>query len=61
MMMVSIEGHGVGLSIVKSILEKLNGEVGVENIVDSGSTFYFCLPAVQTSKTALPEHPKQGS
>jgi PAS domain S-box-containing protein len=57
----SIEGHGVGLSIVKSILEKLNGEVGVESIVGSGSTFYFCLPAAQTAKTALPEHTKQGS
>lgn len=40
------EGHGLGLSIVKRIIEKLNGEVGVEsqNIPGEGSTFYFILP-----------------
>ncbi|MCE7947450.1 MAG: PAS domain S-box protein [Chloroflexi bacterium CFX4] len=53
-----IEGHGVGLSIVKSILEKLKGEVGAESVVGSGSTFYFCLPAAQTPETALLEHAK---
>lgn len=42
------EGHGLGLSIVKRIIEKLNGEVGVEskNIPGEGCTFYFILPAV---------------
>lgn len=41
------EGHGLGLSIVRRIVEKLNGEVGVEsqNIVGEGSTFYFVLPS----------------
>ena len=40
------EGHGLGLSIVKRIVEKLNGEVGVEskNIPGEGSSFYFILP-----------------
>ncbi len=40
------EGHGLGLSIVKRILEKLGGETGVEseNIPGEGSTFYFILP-----------------
>ena len=39
------EGHGLGLSIVKRIVEKLNGEVGVEsmNIPGEGCTFYFIL------------------
>jgi PAS domain S-box-containing protein len=40
------EGNGLGLSIVKRIIEKLNGEVGVEskNIPGEGSLFYFILP-----------------
>jgi PAS domain S-box-containing protein len=37
-------GHGLGLSIVRSIAEKLNGEVGVESAPGKGSTFYFVLP-----------------
>jgi PAS domain S-box-containing protein len=45
------EGHGLGLSIVKRIIEKLNGEVGVEseNIPGKGSTFYFILALAQKS------------
>ncbi|HBH48090.1 MAG TPA: hypothetical protein DDX98_05590 [Bacteroidales bacterium] len=40
-----IAGHGLGLSIVKSIIEKLGGQVGVESKKGEGSTFYFSLPA----------------
>jgi PAS domain S-box-containing protein len=44
------EGHGLGLSIVKRIIEKLNGEVGVEseNIPGQGSVFYFILPLAKS-------------
>ncbi len=55
-------GHGLGLSIVLSIVEKLGGEVGVESEVGKGSTFYFVLPAAPpdserepAKKQALPE------
>jgi PAS domain S-box-containing protein len=43
------EGTGLGLSIVKRIIDKLNGEVGIEstNIPGEGSTFYFILPMVK--------------
>ena len=38
------EGHGLGLSIVQRIVEKLGGEVGVESQLGFGSVFYFTLP-----------------
>jgi len=37
-------GHGLGLSIVRRIVEKLGGQVGVEGRVGHGSLFYFDLP-----------------
>jgi signal transduction histidine kinase len=40
-------GHGLGLSIVKRIVEKLGGEVGVQSsgVPGEGSIFSFTLPA----------------
>jgi signal transduction histidine kinase len=40
-----VEGHGLGLSIVHRIAEKLGGTAGVESVLGEGSTFYFTLPA----------------
>jgi signal transduction histidine kinase len=39
-------GHGLGLSIVRRIVEKLGGQVGVDSpgLPGQGSTFYFTLP-----------------
>jgi signal transduction histidine kinase len=42
---VQAEGHGLGLSIVRRIVEKLGGQVGVDSQVGQGSLFYFSLPA----------------
>jgi len=43
----SIDGHGLGLSIVQRIVSKLGGEVGVEKNTDSdGNLFYFTLPTL---------------
>ena len=37
------EGHGLGLSIVRRIVEKLGGQVGVKSEVGKGSVFSFTL------------------
>lgn len=38
------QGSGLGLSIVKTIIELLEGEVGVESEQGKGSRFWFTLP-----------------
>lgn len=42
---VSAKGHGLGLSIVKRIVEKLGGRVSVWSRLGEGSVFSFTLPA----------------
>ncbi|MDY6992887.1 MAG: hybrid sensor histidine kinase/response regulator [Pseudomonadota bacterium] len=37
------DGHGLGLSIVQSIVTHLGGQAGVESLLGQGSTFYFTL------------------
>ena len=44
-----VSGHGLGLSIVKRIVEKLGGQVDVQSTLNEGSTFSFILPAVPTN------------
>jgi two-component system phosphate regulon sensor histidine kinase PhoR len=38
------KGSGLGLSIVKNLINSLNGEVGVSNRPEGGSIFWFTLP-----------------
>ncbi|MEO3876924.1 sensor histidine kinase [Rheinheimera fenheensis] len=47
----SADGHGLGLSIVKRIIERLGGDVGYRTTDDGGSLFWFSLP--HSSDTTL--------
>lgn len=48
------EGLGLGLSIAKNIVHKLNGEIYVESKLGQGTTFTFTMPL---AKEELPYYP----
>jgi two-component system, sensor histidine kinase and response regulator len=52
------EGHGLGLSIVRQIVEKLGGQVGVISTLGQGSCFYFELlgPQISVSHAVYNSH-----
>lgn len=41
---VKVDGTGIGLAVVKRIVERHDGEIHVESQVDEGATFRFDLP-----------------
>lgn len=44
-----VSGHGLGLSIVRRIIDKLDGRVGVDSTPGHGARFWFELPALGSS------------
>jgi PAS domain S-box-containing protein len=39
-----IEGTGIGLAITRELVDLMNGRVGLQSTMDTGSTFWFELP-----------------
>ncbi|MFW6243275.1 MAG: ATP-binding protein, partial [bacterium] len=44
------DGTGLGLTISKSIVEKLNGKLVVESELGVGSIFKFTIPIIENNK-----------
>ncbi|MCK5444365.1 MAG: PAS domain-containing protein [Rhodospirillaceae bacterium] len=42
-----IEGTGIGLTITKQLIERMNGHIGVRSEVGKGSTFWIKLPLAE--------------
>ncbi len=43
-------GAGLGLTITKSLVNMMSGEIWVESVINQGSTFYFTLPFEASDK-----------
>ncbi len=47
-------GHGLGLMIVRRVVERMNGSVHVSSVVGQGSVFSISLPRPSAEATVLP-------
>ncbi|HWK52754.1 MAG TPA: ATP-binding protein [Hyphomicrobiales bacterium] len=56
-----IEGTGIGLSIVKALIEKMGGRVGVQSTPQAGTTFWFELRSAPAATTPAMRPPATGS
>jgi C4-dicarboxylate-specific signal transduction histidine kinase len=48
------QGLGMGLAIVRSIVEAHGGQIDAENVADGGARFHFTLPVMKPAAEDLP-------
>lgn len=56
---IDVPGAGIGLSIVKTVVDQYDGSVRVESLPGAGATFYVRLPVLHR-KTTLPQKANEG-
>ncbi|RUR55115.1 GAF domain-containing protein [Vreelandella populi] len=52
----AIEGTGIGLAITRQLIERMNGQIGVDSKPDQGTTFWFTLPMADMEAVSKAHH-----
>lgn len=54
-------GTGLGLTITKELIELMDGEIGLESVLDEGSTFWFEIPFESVDHLPQPKQARKSN